>query len=116
MTFDPDDPIGTERTGGLSRGQKIGAAVALFAIVDVLAGVGLLGVFGVFAVKDGGGKPSLAEQMNRACDGRPGFHMADWQVGTEFQPLPPNVVIVTCEANRLGETGLRDTFRVAVNR
>ena len=39
--------------------------------------------------------PSLADRINPACP--PGWHVADWTAGDQFEPVPSGTVLVTCE-------------------
>ena len=75
-------------------------------------GFGVLLVVGLALLLPNGGapRPTLADAINGAC--RPGYHVADWTTGDEFDPLPAGTVQVTCE----GPPPRFGTYVVAVQR
>jgi hypothetical protein len=75
--------------------RSVGLLLAVFGVSCVLGAVGALALAVSSSPSAGpdAGSSSLAERINGAC-GR--FELVDWSAGSEFAPLPPGVVQVTC--------------------
>lgn len=83
------------------------------ALFGAVVGIALVTVTAVAVLVTPEGKPSstLSDRINAACS-KPGYIVADWSPGDEYNPVPDGTVEVTCQqANPPFKT-----YKVAVQR